>query len=70
MIKHEIKDRTSELERILEQRIMVMDGAWGVLLQGMQFTEDEYRGKRFAEHSHELRGCIDVLSLTRPDVIR
>ena len=70
LIKHEIKDRTAEIERILEQRIMVMDGAWGVLLQGMQFTEDEYRGKRFADHSHELRGCIDVLSLTRPDVIR
>ena len=70
MIKHEIKDRTSELEGILEQRIMVMDGAWGVLLQGMQFTEDEYRGKRFADHSRDLRGCIDVLSLTRPDVIR
>ena len=65
-----ITDRAREIERILERRIMVLDGAWGVLLQGMQLSEEEYRGERFVNHTHELRGCIDVLSLTCPDVIR
>ncbi len=64
-----ILDRTDEIKRILEQRIMVLDGAWGVTLQNMKISEAEYRGERFAKHSNELLGCIDVLCLTRQDII-
>lgn len=64
-----ILDRSAEIEEILQRRVMVLDGAWGVMLQGMQLSEDEYRGQRFARHGHELLGCIDVLCLTRPDII-
>ncbi|MCY3638024.1 MAG: homocysteine S-methyltransferase family protein, partial [Chloroflexi bacterium] len=65
-----IHDCTDELERILQERIMVMDGSWGVMLQDLELTEAEYRGERFADHTHELRGCIDVLCLTQPEIIR
>ena len=65
-----IVDRTAEIERILEQRVMVLDGAWGVMIQTLQLTESEFRGERFADHESDLRGCVDVLSLTQPDLIR
>ena len=65
-----IIDRTTEIERILKKRIMVLDGAWGVMLQGLPLSEQEYRGKRLANHESDIRGCIDALSLSRPDIIR
>ena len=65
-----IIDRTTEIERILKKRIMVLDGAWGVMLQGMPLSEQEYRGERLANHESDIKGCIDALSLTRPDIIQ
>ena len=65
-----IVDRTAEIERILKHRVMVLDGAWGVMIQTLQLTESEFRGERFADHESDLRGCVDVLSLTQPDLIR
>ncbi len=67
---HPITDRTAELERILERRVMVMDGSWGVMLQSQGLSERDYRGARFADHDHDLKGCIDALVLTQPDLIR
>ena len=69
-IAHPIIDRSAELERILEQRVMVMDGSWGVMLQSYGLDESDFRGVRFAAHDHDLKGCIDVLVLTQPDLIR
>ena len=65
-----IVDRTAEIERILKHRVMVLDGAWGVMIQTLQLPESEFRGEQFADHESDLRGCADVLSLTRPDLIR
>ena len=65
-LQHPIIDRTAEIERILEQRVVVMDGSWGVMLQSLGLSEDDYRGQRFADHSRDLRGCIDVLVLSQP----
>ena len=65
-----IVDRTAEIERILKHRVMVLDGAWGVMIQTLQLPESEFRGEQFADHESDLRGCVDVLSLTRPDLIR
>jgi len=48
---------------------MVLDGAMGTMLQGYGLSEADYRGDRFADHSHDLIGNSDVLSLTRPDVV-
>jgi len=57
------------LERLLSQRILVLDGAMGTMVQRRKLTEADFRGARFAAHSHDLKGNNDVLVLTRPDVI-
>ncbi|MHA6617792.1 methionine synthase [Pseudonocardia sp. DLS-67] len=61
--------RTEELVGLLNQRIAVLDGAWGTLLQGMGLTPADYRSERFADHSHDVTGDPDLLNLTRPDVV-
>ena len=63
-------DRTAELAALLEQRILILDGATGTMIQGCRLGEVEYRGTRFAAHSCDLKGDNDLLVLTRPDVIR
>ncbi|GAA4317477.1 homocysteine S-methyltransferase family protein [Compostibacter hankyongensis] len=54
----------------LEDRILVMDGAMGTMIQQYQLTEADYRGERFKDWPSDLKGNNDLLSLTRPDVIR
>ncbi len=63
-------NRAAEIERILERRVMVMDGSWGVMLQSMAFDEADFRGERFASHERDMKGCIDALVLTQPDTVR
>ena len=47
----------------------MLDGAWGVLIHRRGFSEEEYRGERFAAHSHDVKGDPDLLNLTAPDVV-
>ncbi|MGZ4150134.1 MAG: homocysteine S-methyltransferase family protein, partial [Actinomycetota bacterium] len=62
-------DATERLRAILADRIAILDGAWGVLLQGRGLTEDEWRGDRFADHPRDVRGDPDLLNLTHPEII-
>ena len=62
-------DRTSELQSLLQQRLLVLDGAMGTMIQRHGLQEADYRGERFADHPHDLKGNNDLLVLTRPDVI-
>lgn len=57
------------IEAELGKRILLLDGAMGTLIQGYGLTEADYRGELFAGHNEELKGCNDLLSLTRPDII-
>ncbi|MEX2399679.1 MAG: homocysteine S-methyltransferase family protein, partial [Rhodothermales bacterium] len=59
----------TRLENILRERIMVLDGAMGTMIQEYELDESDFRGDRFAEHASDLKGNNDLLSLTRPDVI-
>jgi len=59
----------TRLESLLAERILVLDGAMGTMIQRHGLAEGDYRGERFARHSHDLRGDNDVLVLTRPDVV-
>jgi 5-methyltetrahydrofolate--homocysteine methyltransferase len=59
----------ARLERLLSERIVILDGAWGVLLQGRGLTEEEFRGDRFRDHPRDVRGDPDLLNLTQPDII-
>ena len=58
------------LEEALASRILVLDGAMGTMVQRLQLTEADFRGERFAGHTHDLKGNNDILLLTRPDAIR
>jgi 5-methyltetrahydrofolate--homocysteine methyltransferase len=62
-------NKTDQLDRLLEQRILILDGAMGTMIQRRQLDEAAFRGDRFAAHGHDLKGNNDVLVLTRPDVI-
>ncbi|MFN8192124.1 MAG: methionine synthase [Nocardioidaceae bacterium] len=63
-------DATEQLAAILRERILLLDGAMGTLIQQEGLGEPDYRGDRFAESAVDLKGDADVLNLTRPDVIR
>ncbi len=62
-------DRTSELSALLAQRLLVLDGAMGTMIQRHGLAEADYRGERFKDHPHDVKGNNDLLVLTRPDVI-
>ncbi|MGZ5061194.1 MAG: methionine synthase [Usitatibacter sp.] len=62
--------RLAALHGALEQRILVLDGAMGTMVQRHGLTEAEFRGERFRDFRKDLRGNNDLLTLTRPDVIR
>ncbi|MFN5223314.1 MAG: methionine synthase [Bacteroidota bacterium] len=53
----------------LQSRILVIDGAMGTMIQRYKLEESDYRGERFKEHQHDLKGNNDLLSITRPDII-
>ncbi|HXV74011.1 MAG TPA: homocysteine S-methyltransferase family protein [Sphingomonadales bacterium] len=52
------------------ERILILDGAMGTLLQDLRLGEGDYRGKRFAKHAKDLKGNQDILNLTQPEKIR
>ena len=62
--------RRQELFAALDERILMLDGAMGTMIQGYGLGEDDYRGERFADWSHDLKGNNDLLSITRPEIIR
>jgi 5-methyltetrahydrofolate--homocysteine methyltransferase len=63
------RDVAKTLTSLLSERILVLDGAMGTMIQRRQFTEADFRGQRFARHGRDLKGDNDVLVLTRPDAI-
>jgi 5-methyltetrahydrofolate--homocysteine methyltransferase len=65
-----VQDTRERLESILGQRIAVLDGSWGVLIQRQVRGEEEYRDERFRDHPLDVAGDPDLLNLTRPDVVR
>ena len=67
--RHLAGDRSDELRDILNERILVLDGAWGTMIQRHKLEEEDFRGERFKDHSHDLKGNNDLLILSRPDVV-
>src|SRR5690606_20353518 len=63
-------DATEQLRELLGQRIMVIDGAMGTMIQRHSPSEADYRGARFAEWPQDIKGNSDVLVLSQPDMIR
>jgi 5-methyltetrahydrofolate--homocysteine methyltransferase len=65
-------ERTRRIERLkslLEERIVLLDGAMGTMIQGHKLDEAGYRGERFRDYGRDLKGNNDLLTLTRPEII-
>ena len=62
--------RAQALPGILAQRIVLIDGAMGTMIQRFRLTEEQVRGERFKDHTKDLKNNGELLCLTRPDVIR
>ena len=62
--------QSCEVRATRNDKILVLDGAMGTMIQQYQLREEDFRGSRFVHHDCDLKGCNDVLSLTSPDVVR
>ena len=62
--------RSALLEDLLTRRILLLDGAMGTMIQGHKLNETDYRGQRFVDFPHDLKGNNDLLTLTQPQIIR
>jgi len=62
-------ERATQLEKLVRERILVLDGAMGTMVQGFKLSEADFRGERFADHEKDLQGFNDLLVLTKPEVI-
>jgi 5-methyltetrahydrofolate--homocysteine methyltransferase len=69
-VDEERQVRISAFRFLLKQRIFVLDCAMGTMIQSYELSEGDFRGERFADHPHDLKGNNDLLSLTQPQVIR
>ncbi|NKB24802.1 MAG: methionine synthase [Kiritimatiellae bacterium] len=66
-MKHQ---RTQLIIELLKERILILDGAMGTMIQNHQLEEKDYRGKQFSDHPCDVKGNNDLLSLTQPNIIR
>jgi len=63
-------DRIALLENLMKERVVIMDGAMGTMLQGYKFSEEDFRAERFKDWHRQLQGNNDLLNLTQPDAVR
>ena len=63
------QDRIAALKAAARERILILDGSWGVMIQRRGLDEADYRGDRFTHHDGQLKGNNDLLCITRPDII-
>ena len=64
------RTRVQQLPELLKRRILILDGAMGTMIQTYKLDEAAYRGKRFKDFPHEVKGNNDLLVLTQPQIIR
>src|SRR5436190_41686 len=57
------------LEELLSQRILLLDGPKGTMIQAYSLSEEDFRGRRFRRHAKSLKGCNDLLVLTQPQIV-
>ena len=62
-------ERIAALKAAAKERVLILDGSWGVMIQKRGLAEADYRGERFKDHPGQLKGDNDLLCLTRPDII-
>ena len=62
-------ERIAALKAASKERVLILDGSWGVMFQKRGLGEDDYRGERFKDHVGQMKGNNDILCLTRPDIV-
>ncbi|HWU80530.1 MAG TPA: homocysteine S-methyltransferase family protein, partial [Caulobacter sp.] len=62
-------NRVAALKAAAKQRILILDGSWGVMFQKKGLSEADYRAERFADYNGQMKGNNDILCLTRPDLV-
>jgi len=70
MTDSKVQSNTQALKHAMQQRILLLDGAMGTMIQAYKLEEDDYRGERFSNWASEVKGNNDLLSLTQPQIIR
>jgi 5-methyltetrahydrofolate--homocysteine methyltransferase len=65
-----MKTTVENFKKLLSERILVIDGAMGTMIQRHKLTEKDFRGERFKDYPHDLKGNNDLLSITQPEVIK
>ena len=68
-VMNPIQNRAGQLERLLRERILILDGAMGTMVQQHKLDEAAYRGERFADSRKDLQGLHDLLCLTQPRIV-
>ena len=63
------QDRIKALKAASKERVLILDGSWGVMFQKRGLSEADYRGERFLDHPGQMKGNNDILCLTRPDIV-
>ncbi len=63
-------ERNAKLKELIKQRVLVLDGAMGTMIQGYKLTEADFRGERFKNHPVDLKGDNELIGLVRPDILR
>lgn len=62
-------ERIAALKAAAKERVLILDGSWGVMIQKRGLDEADFRGERFADHPGQMKGNNDILCLTRPDIV-
>ncbi|MDT8402885.1 MAG: homocysteine S-methyltransferase family protein, partial [Bacteroidales bacterium] len=62
--------KTDDLHKLVRERVVVLDGAMGTMIQQYRLSEEDYRGDRFGEHGVPLKGNNDLLCITQPEIIK
>jgi len=65
-----MKTTVKDFKKLLSERILVIDGAMGTMIQRHKLTEKDFRGERFKDYPHDLKGNNDLLSITQPEIIK
>ncbi len=63
-------NKTNQLKQLLDERILVLDGAMGSLIQTYMLDEAGFRGERFADFAYDVKGNNDLLNLTQPEIVK
>jgi len=64
------EERIAHLKKEVKERVLILDGAMGTMIQRYKLQEEDYRGERFKDHEYDVKGNNELISLVQPDILR